>query len=204
LAPLPECVNVHAHSKYACLQLVGSRSFLMQIDEAALVDGRPIPPKGCPGVMGTRCPGKVQRRGAYHTKSGEMPTFCFRCALCRKHDTVKPTGQLPHRTQSVDQVAQCIDSSLDTTDQRKECPTERRRRQRVFHAFEGQRMLLAALFSLDLDSDTKEVWKHIKERYGNVQRLVEELHRIGLSLTGIYRCLRPWWVESGHHWARSP
>ena len=37
-------------------------------------------------------------------------------------------------------------------------------------------MLLAALFSLDLDSDTKEVWKHIKERYGNVQRLVEELH----------------------------
>jgi hypothetical protein len=46
--------------------------------------------------------------------------------------------------------------------------------------------LSGSILALDLDSVTKEVWKHIKERYGNLQRLVEELHRIGLSLTGIY------------------
>jgi len=178
----------------------------MQIDESALVDGKPVPPKGCPGRMGTPCPRKVQRRGCYGTKSSEMPTFCFRCTLCDKLFSVRPKGQLPHQSKSAEQIAQCIENTLSVPDNanNKSAPDKRWQR-RAFNAFESQRMLLAALFSMNLDSSAKDVWDHLKRRHGNTQSIVEELHRAsGLSLTGTYRCLRPWWVEAWNSWALPP
>lgn len=174
----------------------------MQIDEADLVDGRPVPPKGCPGKMGTNCPRKVQRRGAYETNSSEMPTFCFRCVLCGKLFSVQPEGRLPHQSQSVEQIERSIEDTLSApAGLADENPSDRRRRRRAFNAFESQRMLMAALFSLNLDTSVGDIWTYLKTRHGSTQNLVEALHRNGLSLTGIYRSLSPWWNE-GAWWVQ--
>ena len=192
----------------------------MQIYPEDLVDGRPVPPPGCPGHLGVSCPRSLQRHGCYlryyspDSTEKDAIVLDYHCEVCHAHFSVIPENMAPYRRvpsdlaqRYGDQQSRCDSeaSQLPLEDENPEhlipnSPHQRRTLQSHWQAFTQHALILVGLLSIALDSSPELIWRKLRQHphlsppaARSVRSILLALNIYQTALTKSYLSLKPWW-----------